>query len=215
MMNRVLGFASLGLAVLALGVGVDALAVLEDLALLALRLGVPFADADDLHPPANIAKMTAGVPLDDDDRYPWLEAVEVQDSDAVSGAAQDALELTRMLGGYVVSSYVSTGEEGSASITVRVPVAKVQDAIAGLSGLGRIVSQQVNVQDQQESIDALERRMRSLLAKNTELAARIDELERKYSRQDAELRVLFNTLRKLMQPSMSKSPRRIGFHSGE
>ena len=62
--------------------------------------------------------------------------VEVSDSDAVSRAAQDALDLTRSLGGYVVSSSVATGEEGSASITVRVPVAKVQDAITGLSGLG-------------------------------------------------------------------------------
>lgn len=44
-------------------------------AALAQRLRVPFADADDLHPPANIAKMTAGVALDDHDRHPWLEAV--------------------------------------------------------------------------------------------------------------------------------------------
>lgn len=42
---------------------------------LAQRLGVPFADADDLHPPENIAKMSSGQPLDDDDRYPWLERV--------------------------------------------------------------------------------------------------------------------------------------------
>ena len=42
---------------------------------LAQRLGVPFADADDLHPAANIAKMTAGHPLDDNDRYPWLERI--------------------------------------------------------------------------------------------------------------------------------------------
>jgi gluconokinase len=42
---------------------------------LAQRLGVPFLDADALHPPANVAKMTAGEPLDDDDRYPWLENV--------------------------------------------------------------------------------------------------------------------------------------------
>ncbi len=46
-------------------------------AALAQRLGVPFADADDFHPPANIAKMTAGQPLDDDDRHPWLEAIGV------------------------------------------------------------------------------------------------------------------------------------------
>jgi gluconokinase len=44
-------------------------------AALARRLGVPFADADSLHPAANIAKMAAGKPLTDDDRYPWLEAV--------------------------------------------------------------------------------------------------------------------------------------------
>jgi gluconokinase len=42
---------------------------------LAQRLRVPFVDADTLHPPANIAKMTAGEPLNDDDRYPWLEKV--------------------------------------------------------------------------------------------------------------------------------------------
>ena len=44
-------------------------------AALAQRLRVPFADADDFHPPASIAKMTAGVPLDDDDRHPWLETI--------------------------------------------------------------------------------------------------------------------------------------------
>ena len=44
-------------------------------AALAHRLGVPFLDADALHPPANVAKMTTGEPLDDDDRYPWLERV--------------------------------------------------------------------------------------------------------------------------------------------
>ena len=42
---------------------------------LAQQLRVPFIDADTLHPPANIAKMSAGEPLNDDDRYPWLEKV--------------------------------------------------------------------------------------------------------------------------------------------
>jgi gluconokinase len=40
---------------------------------LAERLGRRFLDADDFHPPANIAKMRSGVPLGDDDRRPWLE----------------------------------------------------------------------------------------------------------------------------------------------
>lgn len=43
--------------------------------LLAERLGVAYADADDLHSAANIAKMAAGVPLDDTDRAPWLDAI--------------------------------------------------------------------------------------------------------------------------------------------
>ena len=39
------------------------------------RLDVRFVDADALHPEANIAKMAAGVPLTDDDRWPWLRAL--------------------------------------------------------------------------------------------------------------------------------------------
>ncbi|MEU0937683.1 MULTISPECIES: gluconokinase [unclassified Embleya] len=43
--------------------------------LLAAELRVPYADADDFHPPANIAKMSAGIPLDDVDRAPWLDSI--------------------------------------------------------------------------------------------------------------------------------------------
>ncbi|MFD9389278.1 gluconokinase [Streptomyces sp. NPDC060000] len=43
--------------------------------LLAQRLGVPFLEADDVHPAANRAKMAAGHPLDDEDRRPWLLSV--------------------------------------------------------------------------------------------------------------------------------------------
>jgi gluconokinase len=43
--------------------------------LLAGRLGWAFADADQFHPAANIAKMRAQVPLTDADRWPWLEAI--------------------------------------------------------------------------------------------------------------------------------------------
>lgn len=44
-------------------------------AALAQRLRVPFADADDFHPPENVAKMSAGIPLDDTDRIPWLRLI--------------------------------------------------------------------------------------------------------------------------------------------
>ena len=39
---------------------------------LAQELDCPFYDGDDYHPPDNIAKMAKGLPLNDDDRYPWL-----------------------------------------------------------------------------------------------------------------------------------------------
>ena len=42
---------------------------------LAERLGVPFIEGDQHHPQANIDKMAAGIPLDDDDRRPWLAAL--------------------------------------------------------------------------------------------------------------------------------------------
>jgi len=43
--------------------------------IIADRLGLTFRDADDFHPAANIAKMSAGQPLTDDDRWPWLDAI--------------------------------------------------------------------------------------------------------------------------------------------
>ncbi len=42
---------------------------------LARRLGIDFIDADDLHSAENVAKMSAGIPLVDDDRWPWLDRV--------------------------------------------------------------------------------------------------------------------------------------------
>ena len=38
-------------------------------------MGVPYIDGDDLHPEANVAKMRAGQPLTDEDRWPWLDLV--------------------------------------------------------------------------------------------------------------------------------------------
>jgi hypothetical protein len=119
--------------------------------------------------------------------------VEVSDSDAVSRAAQDALDLTRRLGGHVVSASVATGDEGSATLTVRVPVTRVQEAVVGLSALGRIVSQQVAIEDLQESLDALERRARSVRAQIALVSARLES-----ESLDAETRaVLENRLKTL------------------
>jgi len=43
--------------------------------LLAAQLSWEFADGDDFHPPANIEKMSRGIPLSDEDRLPWLKSI--------------------------------------------------------------------------------------------------------------------------------------------
>jgi gluconokinase len=54
--------------------------------LLAERMGWVFADGDRFHPPANVAKMHAGIPLTDADRVPWLKAIGVWlDEQAAAG----------------------------------------------------------------------------------------------------------------------------------
>jgi gluconokinase len=64
-------------------------------AALARRLGVPFADADTFHPEANIAKMAAGTPLTDNDRYSWLEAVGRWLADHEAGGVMSCSALKR------------------------------------------------------------------------------------------------------------------------
>jgi gluconokinase len=52
---------------------------------IARRLGVAFRDADEFHPRANVEKMSAGMPLSDEDRVPWLDAIGTAIRDADSG----------------------------------------------------------------------------------------------------------------------------------
>jgi len=52
---------------------------------IAAHYGWPFRDADEFHPAANIAKMSAGTPLTDDDRWPWLDAIAAAIRDAGDG----------------------------------------------------------------------------------------------------------------------------------
>ncbi|CUU58048.1 gluconokinase [Parafrankia irregularis] len=52
--------------------------------LLAERLGVDYAEADAFHPPENIAKMSSGQPLNDEDRLPWLASIAVWITDRLA-----------------------------------------------------------------------------------------------------------------------------------
>lgn len=52
---------------------------------LAHRLGWPYLEGDEFHPPANIAKMAAGIPLQDEDRWGWLASIAARISEARCG----------------------------------------------------------------------------------------------------------------------------------
>jgi Domain of unknown function (DUF4349) len=100
--------------------------------------------------------------------------VKVPDSDQVSRAAQDALDLTRSLGGHVQNASVTTGDQAQATLTLRIPADKTEDAVTRLSALGAIVSQRVSIQDLQERLDALVRRARSVHTQIVEITARLE-----------------------------------------
>jgi gluconokinase len=59
--------------------------------LLARRLGWQFADGDNFHPAANVAKMRAGLPLTDDDRKPWLAAMDAWMDDIIASGQSAVL----------------------------------------------------------------------------------------------------------------------------
>jgi gluconokinase len=74
---------------------------------LATRLNWPLIEGDSLHPPANIAKMSQGIPLDDDDRLPWLKAIAAR-IDAARQAHQPIIVTCSAL----KRSYRETLEDG-------------------------------------------------------------------------------------------------------
>jgi hypothetical protein len=96
--------------------------------------------------------------------------LHVADHDELSEAVQSAIRSTRQLGGYV--TYVDYGtsgrKDGEAALAVRVPVGRVQAAVARFSQLGTILEQQTEVVDLQAQIDRITRdiqRRRDRIAK--------------------------------------------------
>lgn len=97
------------------------------------------------------------------DYQAWMR-LRVTNTTRLSQVAQRAISLTRGFGGYVTRSDVNVAgaRNGSAVVDVRIPIARVQDAIARFSSLGVIVGQHVAVADLQSGYDAAERRAESL-----------------------------------------------------
>jgi Domain of unknown function (DUF4349) len=90
--------------------------------------------------------------------------LRVDDLDDLSGKTQRALQLTRSYGGYVVSSAFRNPHagEGDATLELRIPIARVQEAVVAFSELGSIVSQDVRIRDLQGQIDRYTRDIRRL-----------------------------------------------------
>jgi hypothetical protein len=82
-------------------------------------------------------------------RYTASLRVQVKNLNALSDATKRAMRFARLLGGYVASVQYSAPKNGrgSASIIVRVPVDRVQDAVEEYSGLGTILAQHVSIVD--------------------------------------------------------------------
>jgi Domain of unknown function (DUF4349) len=117
----------------------------------------------------------AGVPSNSGKRLQDYEAylrLRVKDGDAVSAATQRAISVARSLGGYPVSVDVANGgRDGDATLTLRVPVTHVQEAVARLSALGTILGERVSIQDVQGGVNAVDRQIARLQRRLRELRA--------------------------------------------
>jgi uncharacterized protein DUF4349 len=97
--------------------------------------------------------------------------LRVKDADDLSDRTKEVLRLTRGFGGYVVSVRYGVGREGDATLDLRVPVQRVQEALVRFSALGTIIEQRVAIRDLQGRIDEQARRL-------DKLGARIASLRR-------------------------------------
>src|SRR3989440_12139007 len=69
-------------------------------ALLAGRLGWRFADADEFHPAANVGKMQAGIPLTDEDRWPWLRTIAAWMDERIAAGEQGGVTCSALKHSY-------------------------------------------------------------------------------------------------------------------
>jgi Domain of unknown function (DUF4349) len=101
---------------------------------------------------ATLPSATSAVPVPNPNRYQDYEAsmtVRVEDLDALSDQANEAMRLARSYGGYVVSLQQSStaGRPGQADLVLRIPVARVEDALIRLADLGTVIERNVSIRD--------------------------------------------------------------------
>ena len=116
----------------------------------------------------------------------WL-TVRVRDLEALSDRTNDAMRITRSLGGYVVSLDQSTapGQPSEADLVLRVPVAHAEEAVASLGGLGTVLDRHLSIRDLERAVQGQQRRIVRLKL----LIARIQEALQKSLPADVQLRL--------------------------
>lgn len=99
--------------------------------------------------------------------------VQVKDLGALSDATKHAMRVARLLGGYVASVEYSAPRDGrgGASIVVRVPIDRVQDAVDEYSALGTILAQHVSIVDVTKVVEEQAREIARLRADIARLEA--------------------------------------------
>jgi Domain of unknown function (DUF4349) len=104
--------------------------------------------------------------------YHALLHLRVRNRDDLSDAMKRAVLETRRLGGYVVFAQYAQAAQGDGSLIVRVPITRVQDAIASFSNLGTILEQRISLQDIQPQADRLAKSIASKKRRIAELQAK-------------------------------------------
>ena len=132
-------------------------------------------------------------------------SLRVADQDALSKATNDAMQIARGLGGFVAGVEYSSAEttRGDALLTLRVPIGKIDQAIARFSKLGKIRAQHVSIQDLQATVNAQNRAildtrksiatLQEKLADGSLPAARRLELQHRLAAQQSRLKALLGS----------------------
>jgi gluconokinase len=100
--------------------------------LVAVRTGWPFADADDMHSPANIAKMRAGTPLTDADRGPWLREVAAWTGARLAGGTGGIIACSALRRRY--RDIIRDGHTGVCFVCLTAPADLLRARLTGRPG---------------------------------------------------------------------------------
>ena len=101
-------------------------------AMLAGRLGWQFADADDFHPDANVAKMRSGIPLTDEDRMPWLRAIAAWMDERIEAGDSAVVACSALK--RIYRDLLLSGRTSTAIVILDVPRAELERRLTSRHG---------------------------------------------------------------------------------